>query len=248
MLNLLITIAFIFFFFVTSAFFFFIALVIWLLTSLFDRRLVLLHLFTSAWAVFCMKAMPVWSLDIEGREKIKKGETYVIVSNHQSQLDILSAFGIFFPFKWVSKAEVFRIPFVGWNMSLNRYIKLIRDDRKSVLKMFRDAERALSKGSSVFFFPEGTRSETGVIGQFMPGAFVLAKRMKVPVLPVAINGTGRALPKGSLRFHGRQKIRVRVLDEITSDDYAGLSAEELAARARDLIAENVDKYEAVNNV
>ncbi len=72
--------------------------------------------------------------------------------------------------------------------------------------------------------------------------------MKVPVLPVAINGTGRALPKGSLGFHGRQKIRVRVLDEITSDDYAGLSDKEFAAKARDLIAENIDKNEEVNNV
>lgn len=247
MLNRLVAIAFIFFFFVTSALFFSIALVIWFLTVLFDRRLVILHLFSSFWGVFYIWMMPAWSLVVEGREKIKKGETYVIVSNHQSQLDILSAFGIFFPFKWVSKAEVFRIPFVGWAMYLNRYIKLKREDRKSILKMLRDAERALSKGSSVFFFPEGERSETGIMGVFKSGAFLLAKKMKVSILPVVINGTGKALPKGSINFHGRQKIRVKVLDEITSDDYAGLSAKELAAKARDLIAENIDKNEEINN-
>jgi len=100
----------------------------------------------------------------------------MIVSNHQSQLDTLVAFGLFFPFKWISKAEVFRLPFIGWNMTLNRYIKLKRGDRKSIQKMMTECEKMISKGNSLYFFPEGTRSKTGIIKPFKPGAFILAKR------------------------------------------------------------------------
>lgn len=242
MINRILSVIFIIFFFATSAVFFFIALVIWLLTVFFDKRLVVLHLFMSFWGVFYIWAIPGLSLSIEGREKARKGAAYVIVSNHQSQLDIFSACGLFIPFKFVSKAEVFRIPFVGWAMYLNRYIKLVRYDRKGMMRMFRNAERTLSNGSSVVFFPEGTRSETGIMGPFKQGAFILAKKTKLPILPIVINGTGRALPKGSLNFHGRHKITVRVLDEIAYDDFADTSAEDLAAMVRDLIAANVDEH------
>lgn len=247
MTNRILSIIFLIFFFATSAVFFFIALAVWLLTVLFDRRLAILHQFMSFWGVLYLRAMPGFSLAIEGREKARKGATYIIVSNHQSQLDIMAAFGLFIHFKWVSKAEVFRIPFIGWAMSLNRYIKLVRYDRKGMLRMFRDAERTLSSGSSVFFFPEGTRSETGIVGTFKSGAFVLAKKMKLPILPIVINGTGKALPKGSLNFHGRHKITVKVLDEIAYNDFADIPAEDLAARVRDLIAANVDEHKEAND-
>ena len=136
MLNRLIALFFIAFVAATSALFFCVALVIWVLTVLFDKRLVLLHLFSSFWASVYLWAMPAWSVRVEGRSTIRMRDNYVIVSNHQSQLDILMAFNLFFPFKWVSKAEVFRIPFIGWNMYLNRYIKLKRGDKWGIAKMF----------------------------------------------------------------------------------------------------------------
>ncbi|MBI4843361.1 MAG: 1-acyl-sn-glycerol-3-phosphate acyltransferase [Nitrospirae bacterium] len=241
MINRILSIIFLIFFFTTSAVFFLIAFIIWLLTVLFDRRLAFLHLFTSFWGYFYMWATPAWPVSIKGREKIRKEEAYVIVANHQSQLDILSAFGLFVHFKWVSKAEVFNLPFVGWAMSLNRYIKLVREDRQGMLRMFRDAERALLNGSSVFLFPEGMRSETGITGSFMPGAFLLAKKTKSPILPIAINGTGKALPRGSLSFHSRQKIRIEVLDEIPYWDFADMRAEDIAEKVRGIIAEHVDE-------
>ncbi len=150
MLNQIIAVFFIAFFVATSALFFCVALVIWLFTVLFDNRLVLLHLFSSFWASVYLWAMPAWSVRVEGRSTIRMRDRYVIVSNHLSQLDILMAFRLFFPFKWVSKAEVFRIPFIGWNMYLNRYIKLKRGDKKGIAKMFVDCEQALAEGNSLF--------------------------------------------------------------------------------------------------
>ena len=140
-------------------------------------------------------------------------------------------------FKWVSKAEVFKLPLIGWNMHLNRYIKLKRGDKEGIARMFADCERALAQGNSVFMFPEGTRSKTGQVKPFKPGAFILAKTMRIPILPVVISGTHAALPKHSLNFHGRQHMRIRVLDPIAPERFDGLAAETLAEQVRNLIAE-----------
>lgn len=207
---------------------------------LFDRRLVVLHMFTSFWACLYLWAMPAWSVRAAGRDKIRPQTSYIVVSNHQSQLDILVAFRLFFPFKWVSKAEVFRLPFIGWNMVLNGYIRLKRGDKESIRQMMRACQRALAKGCSVFFFPEGTRSRTGQLKPFKPGAFILAQQMQRPILAVAINGTRHALPKYSLNFHGRHSIRVEVLEEIPYEAFAHLSVEETADMVRQIIARRVD--------
>ncbi|MEJ2232586.1 MAG: lysophospholipid acyltransferase family protein [Syntrophobacterales bacterium] len=203
---------------------------------LFDKRLVLLHMFSSFWASVYLWAMPVWSVRVEGRNTIRMRDRYVIVSNHQSQLDILLAFNLFFPFKWVSKAEVFKIPFIGWNMYLNRYIKLKRGDKKGIAKMFVDCEKALAEGNSLFVFPEGTRSETGSLKPFKSGAFILAKKMKIPILPVVISGTKGALPKHSMNFHGSQKMSIRVLEPVSYERFANLSAKETGDMISNIIA------------
>lgn len=185
--------------------------------------------------------MPAWKVLITGREKIHPEKTYVVVSNHQSQLDILVSFGLFFPFKWVSKAEIFRVPFIGWNMTLNRYIKIRRGDKQSVRMMLSDCEKAIAAGSSVFFFPEGTRSKSGRLKTFKTGAFSLAKKMKVPILAIAINGTKDALPKYSMSFHGGCDIHLKVIGEIPYKKFANLSVEETALMVKNRIAAHVNE-------
>ena len=130
-----ISISFISFFFLSSLFFFIIACLVWACTVLFDPKLKALHLFSCFWASVYLWVMPFLSVTVSGREKIEPGRTYIVVSNHQSQLDILVAFRLFFHFKWLSKAEVFKIPFIGWNMVLNRYIKLKRGNKKSIKQL-----------------------------------------------------------------------------------------------------------------
>ena len=93
-----------------------------------------------------------------------------------------------------------------------------------------DCERALAQGSSVYFFPEGTRSRTGELKPFKPGAFTLAKRARVPLLPIVLEGTARALPRRGFVLQGRHAIRVRVLDEIPYATFADVDAETLARR------------------
>jgi 1-acyl-sn-glycerol-3-phosphate acyltransferase len=239
MINRFIAALFLVYIAVTSAIFFVIALVIRILTGPFDRRLVVLHQFTSFWACLYLWTMPAWRVSLEGREKIRRRETYLIVSNHQSQLDILVAFRLFFPYKWVSKEEVFKLPFVGWNMVLNQYVKLRRGDKQSIEQMMAACRRHLARGSSVFFFPEGTRSRDGALKPFKPGAFLLAHEMRLPILPIAIDGTRHALPKHSLNFHGRHHIRLQVLDPIAYSVFRHLSVTATAEMVRQTIAARV---------
>jgi len=243
MLNRLISIGIIGFIGATSVLLFVVALTIWLLTVCFDRRLVVLHMFTSFWAVLYLWVVPAWQVTVARRERIRRDATYMVVSNHQSQLDILVAFRLFFPFKWVSKAAVFKLPFIGWNMVLNRYIKIKRGQKDSIAQMMKACEKTLAAGSSVFFFPEGTRSRTGIVKPFKHGAFTLAQKMAVPILPIVINGTKNALPKDSLNFHGRHAIRIEVLDEIPVEQVAALPVDQVAEMVRGIICEHVEEHQ-----
>ncbi len=224
---------------VTSIPMFVIALVIKAVTAPFDRRLRALHMFTCFWGSFYTWIMPPWRITIEGREKIRRGATYMVVSNHQSQLDILVSFRLFFHFKWVSKVEMFKVPLIGWNMALNRYIKLTRGVKESVQEMMQACEERLREGSSVFMFPEGTRSFDGTVKAFKSGAFILAKKLKIPILPIVISGTMKALPKYSVNFHGIQKMCIRVLDEVPYHAFENLSVEETAELVRGIIVTNL---------
>ena len=235
----LIAILYIVFVFLTSSVFFLIAVVIWLCTYPFDKRLWLLHRFTCFWATLYIWVMPPWSVTIHGRELIDDHQTYIIVSNHQSLVDILVAFTLFKHFKWVSKAELFKIPLIGWNMSLNRYIKLRRGKSSSIKKMYRACEKHLNEGSSVYLFPEGTRSESGHMRKFKEGAFVLAKRLNKPILPLVINGSRTAVPKNSMNFHGKTRIEVSVLPPVSPEAFSDGSARDVADQIQQMIEDKL---------
>ncbi|MEO8603537.1 MAG: lysophospholipid acyltransferase family protein [bacterium] len=221
-----------------------VAVVIWATTVLFDRRLVVLHRFTCFWASLYSWLNPVWRVRIEGREKIDPNAAYVMVVNHQSLLDILVLFRLFTHFKWVSKIENFRVVFVGWNMSLNRYIKLRRGDKDSVEQMMKACEQTLAEGSSIMMFPEGTRSADGHLKPFKHGAFTLAQRMHVPILPIVVEGTAAALPKRGFILQGRHDIRIRVLDAIPYAPFANLSVDALTEQVRNLFARELGEPES----
>lgn len=228
--------------FTSSAVFFVGALAIFLITAPFDRRGVIIHRYTCLWASIYSWVHPHWQVTIEGRENARGGP-YVIVANHQSTLDILVLFRLFIHFKWVAKAEVFLVPFIGWNMFLNRYVRLRRGSKKSIADMMAASERKLSEGSSILIFPEGTRSRDGRLQPFKHGAFTLAKRAQVPIVPVVIEGSGKALPRRGFVSEGRHVIRIRVLPEIPHDSFADASVPELAARVRAIYVEALGEPE-----
>jgi 1-acyl-sn-glycerol-3-phosphate acyltransferase len=228
---------------VTSIIFFVINFTVWLLTVLIDRRLVVLQQLTCFWAAFYTYITPMWRIRISGRDNIRTGACYMVTCNHQSQLDILVLFRLYFHFKFVSKSDIFKIPLIGWNMYLNRYIGLKRGDKESIAKMMKDSSRTLDEGSSVLFFPEGTRSRDGRIKDFKLGAFTLAKEKQVPILPIVVTGTKDALPKHQMKTHGVHQICIRVLPEIPSNAFKDLSVQETTDMVRNVMIEGLDKLE-----
>ena len=241
MINKILTILLVIFVTSTCAIFFIFALMIWLITLPFDKRKKILHIFTCAWGSLYIRMFPSWKIRVMDRKNFRNNQTYIVVSNHQSQLDILLAFNLFKHYKWVSKAIIFKFPFVGWNMYLNRYVRLVRGDKESVKEMFRISEERLQEGSSVYFFPEGTRSLDGKVKNFKPGAFAIAHKMKLPILPIAISGTYNALPKYTMKYTGSYNLYLKVLEEIPYDDFSSLSIEETADMVKKIISDNVEE-------
>lgn len=190
------------------------AFVLWLLTLPFDRRRVLLQMYSCVWASSYVWMNPLWHARFSGRSRVPWRGPAVLVANHLSTLDILVVYGLFRPFKFVARADLFRVPAVGWNMRMNDYVPLVRGDRESIRKMMEHCRAHLARGSPVLIFPEGTRSRDGHLQPFKLGAFRLAAEAGVPIIPIAISGTSEALPKAGLVMTGRMDARVQVLEPI----------------------------------
>ena len=105
-----------------------------------------------------------------------------------------------------------------------------------------NAKECFQKAAPCIFFQRVPGRRPVVMKPFKPGAFVLAKKMKVPILMIAINGTKHALPKHSLGFHGRHDIRLEILGEIPYEEFSDLSVEELAETVRQRIGAHVDDH------
>jgi 1-acyl-sn-glycerol-3-phosphate acyltransferase len=210
------------------------ALVVFVLTLPFDRNGRVLHLYSCAWAQLYFLVNPFWKLKVFGREKLPWKGPAVLVANHESLGDILVLFGLYRPFKWVSKRSVFTVPFIGWNMWLNRYVGLVRGNKASILEMIRTCERWLERGVPVLLFPEGTRSPDGQVKAFKDGAFHLAVSKACPVFPIVLTGTRRTLPKHGFVLRDNAVCRLEVMDPVQPTDFGGD-----VERLRDAVREKI---------
>jgi len=235
-------------FIITNIILFLIGCVIWVLTVLFDKRLVLLHQFSSLWGHSYIWLNPLWPLKMTGRKNIRWNRTYVIISNHQSMLDILVLFGLFRHYKWVSKKENFSIPIIGWLMRLNRYIELERGSTGSYLAMMKKIRRTLSEGNSILMFPEGTRNpNSGSLGPFRDGAFRMALENKVGIIPVVLDGTAHTIPKGKIILTGKQRLRVKVMPEIPFESFKDKTPGQLMNEVRELMIREFNEISVKSN-
>jgi 1-acyl-sn-glycerol-3-phosphate acyltransferase len=176
-------------------------------------------------AVVHERVTPLWKFRTSGTLPADMRRPYVVVSNHESFVDILLISHLPTEMKWMSKIEILRIPLVGWMMRLARDIPLERGDAASTAKALDASRERLATKVSVMIFPEGTRSKTGELRPFKTGAFRLAIEAQVPVLPLAVYGTRDALRKHDWRL-GYAEAEVRVLEPISTD---GLTMDDVSA-------------------
>ena len=154
------------------------------------------------------KANPSWRIEVSGEKIDNPRKPYVVVSNHQSMADIPIVSHLPWEMKWLGKAELFRLPIIGWMMKLSGDIPVERGDRRKSAQAFLRALKYLEQHCSVMFFPEGTRSIDGRVQRFADGAFQLAIKAKTAILPVALDGSFDCLPKKSWKFGPPLTIRI----------------------------------------
>lgn len=199
----------------------------------------------TIWAWCLCRANFTW-VRIRGRERAKAGQSYVIMSNHQSHFDILAFYGHWGrQFRWIMKQELRQVPGLGWGCAAVGHIFVDRSDRERAIASMRAAARLLEGGVSVMIFPEGTRSHDGRLQAFKKGGFMMALELGLPILPVSISGSRHVLPghtlrllPGSVRITVHEPIEVaprsledreRLMEEVAAVIRSGLSPWERAA-------------------
>ncbi len=196
-----------------------------LVTAPFDRgRYAVGYLFRQIGVVEAA-LNPLWRFRYAGTMPADPRRPYVVVSNHESFADILLISHLPWEMKWLSKAELFRLPVLGWLMHLAGDIPLQRGFGPSAIEAMAKCRQALANRVSVMIFPEGTRSATADLLPFKDGAFRLAIDAGVPILPLVVRGTATALPKHDWRF-ARSTALVKVLEPVET---AGLTAADVPA-------------------
>jgi len=214
-------------------------IIVLLLTAPFDRaRYITGYLFRRIGPVMAT-LNPLWRFRYSGVMPKDPRRPFVVVSNHESFADILLISHLPWEMKWLSKAELFRIPVMGWMMWLAGDIPVKRGFGPSAVEAMERCRNALRKRVSVMIFPEGTRSKTADLLPFKDGAFRLAIEAGVPILPLALSGTGTALPKHGWRF-GRSAAEVRVLEPVETAGLTLADVPELKARVREMIVRTRD--------
>ncbi len=212
--------------------------VVWAVTAPFDkgrywpgfvfRRLCVVHQWLN----------PLWKFRTSGVKVTDPRRPYVVVSNHESFVDMLLISHLPWEMKWLSKEQMFKIPLVGWLMRMAGDVRIVRGNKESIVSAMKGCHDRLDNKVSVMLFPEGTRTRDGSLGEFKDGAFRLAIEQQCPILPLVVNGTREALQADSWRMNVTE-AEVRVLEPI---DTAGMTKDDVPAlrdRVRALIADEL---------
>ena len=186
-------------------------------------------------AVLIVTLNPLWRFRTSGVMIDDPRRPYVAVANHESYADIFLISHLPWEMKWLSKAEIMRLPLMGWMMRMAGDIPVYRGDTRSRREALAGIRDRLSKKVSVMVMPEGTRSPTEQLLPFRDGAFRVAVELGLPVLPIAVAGTRNAMAKGSFRFN-RAHAEARVLEPVETK---GMTAADVPG-LRDLVRDRID--------
>ena len=211
---------------------------IWLYTVVFgitsipfgflDRDGSILHAFARNWSKLIMKTI-LSPVRITGLEKIDTSRTYVYAVNHASALDIPVLYASLpFQFRIVHKKELLSYPVIGWHLKRSGQVCVDQQNPSHSVGQIKSAVRTLKKGMPLVIFPEGGRTADGKIQPFLAGAFFMAIKANVDIVPIALIGTYELLPMDTFHIKSRP-LEMRVGSPIstaewTLRDLQGLSA------------------------
>jgi 1-acyl-sn-glycerol-3-phosphate acyltransferase len=189
------------------------------------------HRVARAWGRSILAVSGV-RVQVTGAERIDRAAAFIFMSNHQSNFDIPVLLGhLPVPFRWLAKAELFKIPVFGRAMRGAGYIPIDRSDRAAAIASLQKAADAVAGGVSVVIFPEGTRSRDGALKPFKKGGFVMAVQAGVPIVPVALKGTFDIMPKDRLLIRPRE-VTLEIGEPIATTAYGIETKEALMDEVR----------------
>jgi 1-acyl-sn-glycerol-3-phosphate acyltransferase len=200
--------------------------------SLFGEKTRILHSFARFWSQLIMKtiASPV---KVMGLDKIDTSKPLVYAANHGSAIDIPVLYvNLPFQFRIVFKKELLSYPIVGWHLKRSGQICINQQNPAGSIGSIRSAVKSLKSGMPLVIFPEGGRTPDGEITPFLPGAFFMAIKAQVDVVPVALVGTYEMLPMDTYHIKPRP-LEMRVGGPIST---AGLTLRDM-----DILSEKVQK-------
>ena len=221
---------------------------VWSAVSFFISITAMIVTFNPARSVWV--ARKIWSpvllwaggarLEVIGGENVDPKRATIYVANHQSTLDIPAHFiSVPADFRYVAKSQLRFVPFIGWYLWLAGHIFVNRSDRASAISSLERAAKKVREGTSIFLYPEGTRSEDGRVLPFKKGPFALALKARVPICPVTIEGTSTVMPKNSWNITPGP-VRVKIGRPIDTTAFAENDREGLARAVREqIIADNL---------
>lgn len=203
---------------------------------------------TIGLAKIARKLPPYWArynarvslskVEVIGRENIDPNQSYIIVANHNSHFDILAVYGwLGIDLRWVIKQELRKVPAIGYACEKLGHVFVDRSTRGSGMRSVSKVKEDIKGGTSIIFFPEGTRSADPELRKFKMGAFNLAKELDLPILPVTINGSGSILPPNTMNLIPG-KMDLIVHEPISSTDK---TAAELSNLSRQVIGSILEK-------
>ncbi len=214
-----------------------------IVSSLMDRSGRWPSFFQRLWVDWLLRTNGI-KMRINGMENLKKDQSYVLVSNHASILDIPAMiFSAPFPVRFMAKKSLLWFPIFGWFLYIADHILIDRESPQSALKSLKKASVLLKKGISVIVFPEGTRSPDGEVKEFKRGAFLLAQHSKFPVVPVSISGTYDMLPRQGWCFWPGT-VHIRMGEPIPTWDLSHRESNDLMRKVRETIVENLKRGSA----
>jgi 1-acyl-sn-glycerol-3-phosphate acyltransferase len=209
-------------------------------TSFFTRTGNPVHIIARKWARGILFASRI-KVTVNGLANIEPGQSYVYMSNHQSNFDIpvlLAHLPV--QFRWLAKAELFKIPIFGRAMRGAGYVKIDRFNQESAFKSIKEAGSRMKNGVSVMIFPEGTRSRDGKIRPFKKGGFIMAVDSGAPIVPIILQGTWSIMEKSSLKIKTGE-VTLNIAAPITTTGFSRDNKDDLIDSVRTVICDGFEK-------
>jgi 1-acyl-sn-glycerol-3-phosphate acyltransferase len=185
-----------------------------------------------AWTIFAR-------IHVHGVEHVRPGRPYVYMANHASLIDTPALFAYLpYQFRIMAKKSLFNVPFMGWHLRTAGHFPIDHGNPRKTAVSLRQVVEGVKGGRSLAVFPEGRRTDDGQLQAFQAGAFKIALRAGVPIVPVTIRGTFAMLPRTSLAPRpGR--VDVLISEPIETTDYSEKTLPALIERTRAAIAANL---------